>query len=440
GRYNHIKDQDKNVISIDTFLKLHAWIETVISKGDPLLEDQCPKPQVTAPLPIGASISALTPLQKNLEKPNPKIAVAREKRINRVLREQRLSVQVLEPPRVRKKRRVQKNIEPTQSGSEVEKEVVDLSGNTRVSSPPVIDVPPSSCQEHHDTHKIHSQSSHHGSEDESVGNRYVPNWRLRNDLRVCTFHACKELVSHLATPAEDEFLGALSNVKVISCAYQTLGQSVVAQGEILKRHEQLNHDYNEGFNNKLSLIESAHSGCASRKKELTDVMKDLERERDEWVLEGEKRALSVELARSEVDRQKLVHEFIPVVVRRLHTSVEYRQALAVPVSLCYTAGWLGGISLGRSEEEIAGLLAETKDLDIEGPKSWETKYRELFAKQVPYVQKVADSYLLPTADLLRVSPDIPAPRLTAEVTGSTGEQANDIDRRLPPSHHEIVSM
>ncbi|GJW01694.1 hypothetical protein Tco_1556945 [Tanacetum coccineum] len=304
-------------------------------------EDQRPKPRVTPPLPVGAPIPALTPFQKNLEKPNPKIAAAREKKDQQSLARaevKRVGTGATEGPK--KKRRVQENTEPPQSGSEgtlsatplnqaipraipnpatviskvssrVEKEVVDLSGNTRVSSPPVIDAQLSPRQERHDTHEVHSQSSYRGSEDGPVGNRYVPNWGLRNDLRVCTFRACKDLVSHLATPAEDEFLGALSNVEVISRAYQTLRQYVVAQGELLKRHEQLNHDYvdlrnrndanlleldhlrssvrrteqeNEGLTNKLSLIESAHSGCESREKELTDVVKDLERERDEWRL------------------------------------------------------------------------------------------------------------------------------------------------------------
>nr|GEY01681.1 hypothetical protein [Tanacetum cinerariifolium] len=105
------------------------------------------------------------------------------------------------------------------------------------------------------------------------------------------------------------------------------------------------------------------------------------------VLEGKKRALSAELSRSEIDRQKLVREFISAVVRRLHTSVEYRKALAV---------------------------------------------------SYPYVHKVVNSYLLPMADLLRVSPDVPARRPTAEVPGSTGEQADNTDLRLPPPHHEIT--
>nr|GEX56993.1 transposase (putative), gypsy type [Tanacetum cinerariifolium] len=39
-----IKDQDKNVISMDTFLKLPTWTGTIVSKGDPIPEDQRPKP------------------------------------------------------------------------------------------------------------------------------------------------------------------------------------------------------------------------------------------------------------------------------------------------------------------------------------------------------------------------------------------------------------
>ncbi|GJS26971.1 hypothetical protein Tco_0487591 [Tanacetum coccineum] len=280
----HIKDRDKNVISMDTFLKLPTWTETVVSKADPLPKDQRLKPRVTPPLPVGTAIPALTPFQKNLEKPNPKIAAAREKKDQQNLAKaeakRTLSATPIHqaiPETTQKPAIIASEVSPN-----VEKEVVDLSGNTRVSSPPVMNVQSSPHQEHHSTH-------------ESM---------LRNDLRVCTFRACKELVSHLATRAGDEFLGALSNVEVISRAYQTLGQSVVAQGELLKRHEQLNHDYvdlrnrndayllelehlrssarrteleNEVLNNKLSLIESAHSGCESREKELMDAVKDLER-------------------------------------------------------------------------------------------------------------------------------------------------------------------
>ncbi|GKG44196.1 hypothetical protein Tco_0483289, partial [Tanacetum coccineum] len=54
---------------------------------------------------------------------------------------------------------------------QVEKEVVDLSGNTRASTPPVVDTQPSPNQEHHSTHEVHS--SYQESEDEPSRNRYV---------------------------------------------------------------------------------------------------------------------------------------------------------------------------------------------------------------------------------------------------------------------------
>ena len=119
----------------------------------------------------------------------------------------------------------------------------------------------------------------------------MSDWRLRNDLRVCTFRACKELISHLATPAKDAFLGTLSNAELVCRAYQMLGQSAVAQGEVLKRYEQLNHDYielqhsrdvdlielerlrssllqanqdNKELSRQFTLLHNAHSECPSR--------------------------------------------------------------------------------------------------------------------------------------------------------------------------------
>ncbi|GJX96947.1 hypothetical protein Tco_0352745 [Tanacetum coccineum] len=321
-----------------------------------------------------------------MEKPNSKIAAAREKKDQQSLAKaeaKRAGAGGAEG--LKKKRKVQKHHESIQSGSEeilsitplhqaapkvakkptpdadiapdiphVEKEVVDLSGNTCVPTPPAATTQPSPHIEHHDTHEntasdAHSsQSSHQGHEDEP-------------------------LVSHLATPAEDEFLGNLSHVEVVSRAYQTLRQSILAQGDLLKRHEQLNHDYvdlmnygdanlaeleslrlslqrenqdNEGLTKKLTMLDNAHSDCPSREKELLDKVKYLERERNEWratasdqvekirslekdleprtqqlkvakekvgVLESEKLALSAKVALAEADRKNLIWEFIPKV-------------------------------------------------------------------------------------------------------------------------------
>ncbi|GKB30355.1 hypothetical protein Tco_0869756 [Tanacetum coccineum] len=114
--YN-IKDQDKNVISMDTFLKLPSWTGTVVSRGDPIPEDQRPKSRVTPPLPAGIKIPDLTAFQKNLEKPNSKIAAARERKEKQSLAKTKAgAAQADEEPR--KKRKTQKHNEVAQSGSD----------------------------------------------------------------------------------------------------------------------------------------------------------------------------------------------------------------------------------------------------------------------------------------------------------------------------------
>ncbi|GKF97946.1 hypothetical protein Tco_0293767, partial [Tanacetum coccineum] len=71
----------------------------------------------------------------------------------------------------------------TMVGPHVEKEVVDLSGNTRVPTPDATTQPsahtkPPVTQKPAASEGHSSQSSHPGHEDEPVNNRYVPNWGL----------------------------------------------------------------------------------------------------------------------------------------------------------------------------------------------------------------------------------------------------------------------
>nr|GEU58318.1 reverse transcriptase domain-containing protein [Tanacetum cinerariifolium] len=159
----------------------------------------------------------------------------------------------------------------------------------------------------HTSNSFHS-THHEDTEEGTIDRRFVLNWGIRDDLRICTFSACKDLVSHLATPAEGEILVNLTNVEVVSRVYQSLGQCVLSQGELLKRHEQLNHDYVDlcnrsdahlmeldhlmtdlqrdmqaciGLSKELSLLDVAHSVCLDREWELLDKVKDLEKERED---------------------------------------------------------------------------------------------------------------------------------------------------------------
>nr|GEW88996.1 hypothetical protein [Tanacetum cinerariifolium] len=81
----------------------------------------------------------------------------------------------------------------------------------------------------HSFHFVH----HEDIDEDAADQRFVPNWGLCDDLRICSFRACKEMVSHLATPTKNEFLGGSSNVKVVSHAYQLLRQCVLSQGGTL---------------------------------------------------------------------------------------------------------------------------------------------------------------------------------------------------------------
>nr|GEW01137.1 hypothetical protein [Tanacetum cinerariifolium] len=362
-----IKDQDKNLISVDTFLKLPTWTGTIVSKGDPIPEDQRLKPRVTPPLLEGFKIPNLTAFQRNVEMPNTKIVVAREKK-------ERQSLARAEAKRA--------GVGHAGGGPHVEKEVVDLSGNTRVSTSPATANEPSPPLGHHDA-------------DENPD----PD------------------INHVATPAEDEFLGTLSNAE-LNHDYVDLRNrhdTDLAELECLRSGlGKVNQDKDE-ITKKFTLLDNAHSKCTSRERELLDMVKELERERDEWRATASDQVEQIRHLERDLEpkTQKLMaadeKEFIPTVVKRLHTSVEYRKSLATLVQLCFTAGCLGGLALGRTEEEVARFLSETQDLDIEGSKSWEERHRALFTTPYPYVQKIADSCDLPLSELWSVHPDAPSP-------------------------------
>ncbi|GJR86270.1 hypothetical protein Tco_0210281 [Tanacetum coccineum] len=96
-------------------------------------------------------------------------------------------------------------------------------------------------------------------------------------------------------------------------------------------------------------------------------------------------------------------------------------SLAVPIGLCFTAGWLGGLSMGLKKKEIAVILTNTDNLDVEGSKVWKDTHRELFTKQYPYVQKIVDSYRLPLDEPMKVFPDVPPPTMNDQA----GPSVND---------------
>nr|GEW88549.1 hypothetical protein [Tanacetum cinerariifolium] len=429
------------------FLFLPDWSGTIGSKTqDIVLEDQRLPLYVTPPMAEGTFIPYNSSTQKAIEKSNAKFDAAREKkdRLNagKVLAKYAREESFAAPY----KRRVLKNQEVVNSGSKgtisitpihqaspkpveegvtfapkattrivvgeahlvnLERVVIELSENTRPPTPPVISVthPSSHVQTANSIHSTHQEEG--GS---SAKHQFVLEWGLRDDMRV-------------------------SSVRF-------LGKCVLSQGEQLKKHERLNGEHvalhnqsdvqleelshlkndlqremqtNNGLNKQLSLLDSAHSSCQDREHELMDQLKEAEKDRDDWRVTAsgkwkELKFWNERLSPSlEVVYHKLVRDFIPIVVKKLLASSEYRKNIEIPVVLCYTVGWLGGLSPGKIEDEIAQVLSETRNLDIKGSKTWKDKHHELFTKHYPFIQKIVESYRLHMDTLLQISPDLPSP-------------------------------
>ncbi|GJT09137.1 hypothetical protein Tco_0843599 [Tanacetum coccineum] len=268
----------------------------------------------------------------------------------------------------------------------LEKEVFDLSGNTCVTTHLAIVNQPSLCAKHKDTTE---------------------------------------------NTASD---GNLSNVEVVSRAYQSLGQCVLSHElDRLRTDLQIQMQANSGLTKELTLLDNSHSSCSEWEKELVDNLRDMEKGMDDWgktsseqverikgleealvpqskqlaaskelvrVLEGEKADLAAELAQAEVDRHKLV------------------RSSSRPC-------------LGRTEDQVATMLSETRDLDIEGSKSWKERHRELFIMQYPYIRKVANSYRLSVDALMKVSPDVPPPPRASGTRTSTADGTGDVAQQSP---------
>ncbi|GJV43044.1 hypothetical protein Tco_1427580 [Tanacetum coccineum] len=126
----------------------------------------------------------------------------------------------------------------------------------------------------------------------------------------------------------------------------------------------------EGMSKNFQLLDNVHSRCTKRDRELAGQLKDMDREMDEWRKNSsdEKEDLVARLAQSEMNRQSIVKDFILTAISMLQTSVEYQKSLAVPISLSYISSWLGDLGLGQKEEEIAKILLNINNLNIEGSK------------------------------------------------------------------------
>ncbi|GJW92486.1 hypothetical protein Tco_0170039 [Tanacetum coccineum] len=86
-----------------------------------------------------------------------------------------------------------------------------------------------------------------------------------------------------------------------------------------------------------------------------------EKESTEWV--KERQDLLVRLGQTKVEKFDCIRKLLPVVVRSLLQSHEYKSSLSEPFNLAIQVVRGKGLSVGRTDEEILAVLANTKCFD-----------------------------------------------------------------------------
>ncbi|PWA82844.1 hypothetical protein CTI12_AA174500 [Artemisia annua] len=86
------------------------------------------------------------------------------------------------------------------------------------------------------------------------------------------------------------------------------------------------------------------------------------------------------------------------------------------------AGWLAGLKLGRSEEEVAAYIAGNENFDMAAVQNFRAAYDEMFLRLFPYIERVASSFRLPLADVMNI---LPAGEENTVGTGASGQNPTD---------------
>ncbi|GKB38167.1 hypothetical protein Tco_0883109 [Tanacetum coccineum] len=218
---------------------------------------------------------------------------------------------------------------------------------------------------------------------------FTPQWGLTDSSRMDNSRECRDMMANLFTPADKEFFNE-------------------GQANTLLRFEALKEQHAD--------LAYAHESCkdvkvlykeSDRIKQLEEVLK--QSKADAHQLRLEKERYVVEAGRGEMVRQRIINQYLPTFVRRLHQSAEYKRSLGEVFSLAVGKGFMDGISIGREDADIQAILKATPNVDPVSSDTFMDAYEKLFDRRYPYVDKVARMYLLDPSGLQNIMPDETGP-------------------------------
>ncbi|GKD51134.1 hypothetical protein Tco_1280110 [Tanacetum coccineum] len=255
---------------------------------------------------------------------------------------------------------------------------------------------------------------------------FTPQWGLTDSSRMVNSRECRDMMENLFTPADDEFFNeGVRDESAIRRSWKLLCQFAQQQANTLLRFEALKEQHAE--------LVYAHESCTDVKARYRECKKELAADRLEEVEEEKKEADNlkssqadrimqleealkqaeanavqlraekvhyvVEAGKGEMVRQKIVNQYLPTFVRRLHQSAEYTRSLGEVFTLVVGTGFINGISIGHKEDDIHAILKTTPNVDPASSETFLIAYEKLFDQRYPYVDKVARMYLVDPSEL-----------------------------------------
>ncbi|GJX99093.1 hypothetical protein Tco_0356112 [Tanacetum coccineum] len=272
---------------------------------------------------------------------------------------------------------------------------------------------------------------------------FAPQWGLTNPGRMDNSYECRDMMSNLFTPADHEFFNeGVRDESAIRRSWKMLCQSAQQQANTLlcfealtEEHADLVYAHESCKDVKASLrlpkavflsknssninlnawrkVQAAMIGKVVNTKQLDriwqleEALKQFEAEADQ--LRQEKEHYAVEAGRGEMMRQRIINQYLPTFVRRLHQIVEYKRSLGRVFSLAIGKVFIDGISIGRKDVDIQAILKATPDMDPTSSDVFIGEYKKLFDQRYLYVDKVARMYLLDPSGLQNVMPNKTGP-------------------------------
>ncbi|GKE53610.1 hypothetical protein Tco_1488766 [Tanacetum coccineum] len=179
---------------------------------------------------------------------------------------------------------------------------------------------------------------------------FTPQWGLTDSSRMDNSRECRDMMSNLFTPADHEFFNeGVRDESAIWRSWKMLCQSTQQQANTHESCKDVKARYKD-CQKKLVKVQAAYDGKVSDYDQLSknyegalleDALKKSEAEADQ--LRREKEHYVVEAGRGEMVRQRIINQYLPTFVRRLHQSAEYKRSLRRVFSLAVGKGFIDGI-------------------------------------------------------------------------------------------------